>query len=294
MISVGLNMLNSYTNQNIVDGGTRYYNPMYNVSRNCFPTEGPYLPDGSYRPGLQNDYYNVVRERDLNETSAKLFRSMNTGFIEFRPLEFLTFRSTNSFDWITNDETRYGSPLSRSGEAENGFVYLTNRKRITATTSNILTFDKSFYELHNVNIIGGFEAGEQRATLYGVGGEGLLNETIRDIGATAIPTDAWGYDEGSSILSFLSRVNYDFKNKYYGSVSFRRDGSSQLGIDERWANFWSVSGAWRLSSESFMEGLSFLDDLKIRASYGTNGTLPSGRYEHLALYSYDDTYDGEV
>jgi len=65
MFSVGLNMLNSSTNQNIVDGGTRYFNPMYNVSRNCFPTEGPYLPDGSYRPELQNGYYNIVREREV-------------------------------------------------------------------------------------------------------------------------------------------------------------------------------------------------------------------------------------
>jgi TonB-linked SusC/RagA family outer membrane protein len=294
MFSFGLNMLFSTTKQNIVDGGTRYYNPFYNVSRNCFPTEGPYLPDGSYRPALQNDYYNVVRERELNETSAKVFRSMNTGFIEFRPFEFLTFRSTNSIDWISNDETRYASPLSRSGEDENGAVRLTNRKRIGTTTSNILTFDKTFNDLHNLNIIGGFEASEQRATRYDADGEGLPNETIKDIGATAIPVDVYGYDEGSSIISLLSRANYDFSNKYYGSVSFRRDGSSRLGIDERWANFWSVSGAWRLSSESFMEGLSFLDDLKIRASYGTNGTLPTGRYEHLALYSYDDTYDSEV
>lgn len=294
MFSVGLNMLFSSTKQNIVDGGTRYYNPFYNVSRNCFPTEGPYLPDGSYRPELQNGYYNVVRERELNETSAIVFRSMNTGFIEFRPFEFLTFRSTNSIDWISNDETRYASPLSRSGEDENGGVSLTNRKRIGTTTSNILTFNKTFNELHNVNIIGGFEASEQRATRYDADGEGLPNETIKDIGATAIPVDVYGYDEGSSIMSLLSRVNYDFRNKYYGSVSFRRDGSSRLGIDERWANFWSVSGAWRLSSESFLEGLSFLDDLKIRTSYGTNGTLPTGRYEHLALYSYDDTYDSEV
>lgn len=294
MFSLGLNMLNSYTNQNIVDGGTRYYNPMYNVSRNCFPTQGPYLPDGSYRPELQNGYYNVVRERDLNETSAKIFRSMSNGFIEFRPLKYLSFRSTNSYDWITNDETRYASPLSRSGEDEGGFVSLTNRKRITRTTSNLATFEKSFNEFHHFNLIAGFEAMEQRATQYGATGDGLPNETIREIGATAIPSSVFGYNEGESLLSYLSRANYDYRNKYYFSTSIRRDGSSKLGIEERWANFWSVSGAWRLSSEEFMSGLGFLDDFKIRASFGTSGTLPSGRYEHLALYSYSSTYDNEI
>ncbi len=294
MFSVGINMLNSYTEQNIVDGGTNYFNPFYNLSRNCFPTEGPYLEDGSYRPELQNGYYNVVRERDLNENKADVFRSMNNGFIEFRPFEFLTFRSTNSIDWLNNDQTRYGSPLSRSGEDEGGYVNITNRKRITTTTSNLLTFDKTLNDLHHINVIGAFEASEQRATQYGVTGDGLPNETIRNIGATAIPTDAYGYDEGSSIISYIGRANYDFKNKYYASASIRRDGSSRLGVEERWANFWSVSGAWRISSEKFMQSFDFLDDMKIRASYGTSGNLPPGRYDHLALYGYSGTYDGEV
>lgn len=294
MLTVGLNLLNSFADQEVVDGGSRYYDPFYNVSRNCFPTEGPYLPDGSYRPKLQSGYYNIVMERDLNERSSKLFRSMNTGFIEFRPLEFLTFRSTNSVDWINNDDTNYASPLSRSGDDEQGRVYLTNRKRITITSSNLLTFDKTFNDIHHVNIIAAQEAETKRAIRYSVEGNVLPNETLRSLGATANPVYAYGYDEGSSLLSFLSRVNYDYRNRYYISASIRSDGSSKLGADERWANFWSVSGAWRLSSEGFMQSLSIVDDLKIRASYGTNGTLPPGYYDHLALYSYASTYDGQV
>jgi TonB-linked SusC/RagA family outer membrane protein len=294
MFSVGINVLNSYSDQDIVDGGTRYFAPFYNVSRNCFPTEGPYLADGSYRPELQSGYYNLVRERDLNETSAKLFRSMNTAYLEFRPVDFLTFRSTNNVDWMNNDETRYASPLSRSGEDEQGYVRLTNRKRITYTSSNLLTFDKTFNDIHNVNVIAAFEAEKRNAIRYDTEGNGLPNETIRSIGATANPVYTYGYDEGSGLLSLLSRVNYNLRNRYYVSASFRRDGSSKLGVDERWANFWSASGAWRLSSEDFMSGLSAVDDLKLRVSYGTNGTLPPGYYDHLALYSYLDTYDGQV
>lgn len=294
MFSLGLNMLNSYSYQEIVSSGTAYVSPFYNVSGNCFPTEGPYLADGTYRPELQNGYYNNVRERELNDRSGKLFRSMNTGFIEFRPLENLTFRSTNSFDWLNNDENRYASPLSRSGEAEGGYVALTNRKRISLTSSNLLTFDKTFNNLHHVNIIAAQEVEQRRALRFNTEGDGLPNETIRSIGATAIPVEAYGYDEGSSLLSYLSRLNYDYKNRYYFSGSIRRDGSSKLGIDERWANFWSVSGAWRLSSEDFMQNQSILDDVKIRASYGTNGTLPPGEYDHLALYSYSGTYDGKI
>lgn len=294
VFKIGLNMLNSYADQQIVDAGTRYYSPFYNVSGNCFPIEGPFLPDGSYRPELQSGYYNIVRERDLNETGGKLFRSMNTGFLEIKPFDFLTFRSTNSFDWINNDEKRYASPNSRSGDDEQGYVALDNRKRITTTTSNILTFDRTFNELHKLNIIAGQEAETKRAIRYSTEGDGLPNATIRSIGATARPVEAYGYDQGSSMLSFLSRLNYDYSNRYYFSTSIRRDGSSRLGIEERWANFWSVSGAWRVSSENFMQSLSVVDDLKLRASYGTNGTLPPGYYDHLALYSYAAAYDGQV
>ncbi|HCC70472.1 MAG TPA: TonB-dependent receptor [Bacteroidales bacterium] len=293
-ITVGMNFLNSYGDQEIVDGGSRYYDPFYNYARNCFPTEGPYLADGTYRPELQSGYYNVVMERELNETSAKIFRSMNTGFLEIRPLEFLTFRSTNSIDWMNNDDTRYASPLSRSGDDELGYVRLSNRKRITTTTSNLLTFDKIFAEFHHVNIIAAQEAEVRKAKRYYTEGNVLPNETLRSIGATAVPVEASGYSEGTTMLSFLSRLNYDYRNKYYFSTSIRRDGSSKLGADERWANFWSVSGAWRLSSEDFLSNQTIIDDLKIRVSYGTNGTLPPGYYDHLALYAYSSTYDGQV
>ncbi len=294
MFSIGLNMYIAHTNQNIVDGGYNYFNPMYNVSRNTFPTEGPYLPDGTYRPQLHDGYYNIVRERDLNENSAKVFRNLNNAFVEFRPLEFLKFRSTLGIDWINNDETRYASPLSRTGESEQGFVNLTNRKRISLTSSNLVTYTQSFNNVHNINVIAAYEAQKDQIIKYETTGEILPNESIKSIGATANPTTATGYDESATLLSLLSRVNYDYDNKYYFSGSFRRDGSSKLGINERWANFWSVSGAWRVSNESFMQGLSFIDDLKLKVSYGTNGTLPPELYGHLALYSYSASYGGQV
>lgn len=292
MFSIGVNMLNSLSEQNIVDGGTNYFNPFYNVSRNVFPTEGPYDENGDLRYELQSGYYNLVREYELNENSASLWRSMNTGYIEFSPFDFLTFRSTNSYDRITNDEISYASPSSKSGEAELGSVTNSNRKNITSTTSNLLTFDKTFEELHHINLIAAFEAEESRTSRYYATGDYLPNETLRSLGVTSIPTGAYGYDDGSTMISYLSRLNYDYKNRYYMSSSIRRDGSSKLGVNERWANFWSVSGAWRISNEDFMAKFDFINDLKIRASYGTNGTLPPGRYEHLALYSYAYAYNG--
>ena len=69
---------------------------------------------------------------------------------------------------------------------------------------------------------------------------------------------------GAGMLSYLGNVNYNFDDKYYLSASFRRDGSSRLSKDNRWANFWSVSGAWRLSKEGFMEDMPLFTDFKLR------------------------------
>ncbi len=91
-------------------------------------------------------------------------------------------------------------------------------------------------------------------------------------------------------MSVLANVNYDFDNKYYLSGSFRRDGSSRLGKNNRWANFWSVSGAWRISGEDFLSDDPLFSDLKLRASFGTNGNLPSDYYANLATYSFGGGY----
>lgn len=80
------------------------------------------------------------------------------------------------------------------------------------------------------------------------------------------------------MMSWLGSVNYNYDNKYYLSASYRRDGSSRLSSDNRWADFFSVSGAWRISSEKFLEGNNLFSDLKLRLSYGTNGNLPTDYY----------------
>jgi hypothetical protein len=88
----------------------------------------------------------------------------------------------------------------------------------------------------------------------------------------------------------LSRAEYNFDDKYYASASFRRDGSSRLGSNTRWGNFWSVAGSWRIDQEPFMDNVNIISGLRLRASYGVNGTLPSANYGWRSLTSYNDKY----
>jgi len=292
-MNFGLNIMTAHTDQDVANNGTAYNSPFYNVNRNTWPTETPYDENGELKYELVNaGYYNLLREYPLMEVNAKIFRSLSSGFLEIRPISSLTIRSTNSYDWVNDDYYNYYSPLSRSGEDVGGEVYNRNQQRKKASTSNLVTFDDTFADLHHVNVIAAFEAERYSTSYVSATGEGLPNESLAVLSVTAVPVGASGYTTGSTMISYLSRANYDYNNKYYISTSIRRDGSSRLGVNERWANFWSVSGAWRLTQEEFLSSLSFISDLKIRASYGTSGTLPGGLYDHLALYSYTGSYDG--
>ncbi|WP_157716574.1 TonB-dependent receptor domain-containing protein, partial [Roseivirga ehrenbergii] len=85
---------------------------------------------------------------------------------------------------------------------------------------------------------------------------------------------------------YFSRINYNHNDRYFASFSFRRDGTSRFSKDARWGNFWSVGGSWRMSEEAFMSGMSWIDELKLRASYGQTGNdNVGGYYPSQTLYS---------
>jgi TonB-linked SusC/RagA family outer membrane protein len=96
----------------------------------------------------------------------------------------------------------------------------------------------------------------------------------------------YDYNDECSMLSFISSLNYNYKSKYFLTGTYRRDGSSRFHKDSRWGDFWSVSGSWRVSSESFMQNISWINDLRLRTSYGVSGTLPTSWYYFKPRYSF--------
>ena len=98
-----------------------------------------------------------------------------------------------------------------------------------------------------------------------------------------------GYSQ-NRMIAFLGFVHYSLLDRYLVQVNLRREGSSRFGYDSRWGNFPSVSVAYRISSESFMKSLSFINDLKLRYSYGVNGNQPGGSYGYFNLYSTNQEY----
>ena len=95
------------------------------------------------------------------------------------------------------------------------------------------------------------------------------------------------------MVSFLSKLDYNYDDKYYISGSYRRDGSSRLSPSTRWGNFWSVAGSWKISNEKFMKDITVISELRLRVSYGGNGTLPTSNYGYINLMTYTNKYMGK-
>lgn len=286
-LKFGVNIMLAETEQQAVSGGNTWTNPFYNYARKSWPTVSPYYADGSLRRELKGgDTFNFL---DLSERSSrvgKIFRSMTSGWAELKITKGLTAKTTAMYDWINSDQKNYSSPESATGIDEGGIVYKSNTRRKNFTSSTTVVYDYTFADAHNINLLGGYEVSKLDKDNLFAEGNGLPNETLKSLGVTTVMAAMGGNSSTKSMISYFSRLNYDYKNRYYFSGSFRRDGSSKLGKNERWANFYSLSASWRLSEEGFLQDIEAVDNLKIRASYGTSGNLPGGYYDHLSLYGY--------
>ncbi|MDD5283764.1 MAG: SusC/RagA family TonB-linked outer membrane protein, partial [Bacteroidales bacterium] len=222
-----------------------------------------------------------------NESNVLRLSANETLTVKFMP--DLVLKSVLSFDNTQTRDHLYWSANHFSASSVNGRVHemSTNVQKIVSSTT--LNYDKEFADKHTVNLLVGWEAEDNQVDYQRATGENLPTSALHTV-ATAGVLDASAYYWGSTMLSLLSRAEYSYDGRYYLSGSFRRDGSSRLGSNTRWGNFWSVAGSWRITNEAFMKNIPQISDLRLRASYGVNGTLPSSNYGWRALTSYGNKY----
>lgn len=202
----------------------------------------------------------------------------------------LDVRSIFSYDNTTVKDHIYYSANHFNGSATNGAINEMRtiyEKTVSSTTANYNTSIAA----HTLGILAGFETEKNTTDYTRATGSNLATTTKLHTIATAGTLSSTAYDWGNSLVSFLSKLDYNYDQKYYASASFRRDGSSKLSSAQRWGNFWSVAGSWHLSNEAFLKDNPVISDLRIRTSYGINGTLPSNNYGYImSLIGYTARY----
>ena len=222
------------------------------------------------------------------ENWTKTLRLAASQRLTVRLTEDLSFSTLLSLDNSSARDHLYYSAIHYNGVANNGSVRenYTNYRTIVSTST--LNYNKAFGNNHNVSLLAGWEATENATDYMRASGTNLATASLQTV-ATAGAFTATAYDWGHNMLSLISRAEYNYAHRYFLSGSFRRDGSSRLSPSARWGNFWSVSGAWRLNNEAFMQSIPEISNLRLRASYGINGTLPNSNYGWRALTSYAAT-----
>ena len=252
--------------------------------------DGSYNPYASFSPMVSNPNLMLgAKTGKYAETiESEMMRSMTSFEGEVKlPYNFVA-RSVFGYDYMSNKEREFWAPESANGEAVGGMGQRWNTTSKTLTSSTTLNYNNSFGK-HNIAALAGYEVEERIRLWETLGTKNYSTDKLPEL-ANGQPDKALSDVNEAAIMSYLGNANYNYDNKYYFSASIRRDGSSRLGVDNRWANFWSVSGAWRISAEKFLSNVKWLDDLKVRVSYGTNGNLPTDYYANLATYSFAGGY----
>jgi TonB-linked SusC/RagA family outer membrane protein len=154
-------------------------------------------------------------------------------------------------------------------------------------TEYTLNYNKTI-DKHQIVALAGFTAQKEHGDLNSLTSNKYPNNLVTSLSATSgVITGGTSESYEWSMLSYLGRVNYNYNSKYYVTASIRTDGSSRFGNEKRYGVFPSAALAWRLSNEKFLQNISFLSELKLRASYGETGNNNIGNYEQYATINYE-------
>jgi len=241
---------------------------------------------GGWRPSgaMSND--NLAGSMPLDKNDIRNENFSGRGYLEAVILPELKVKSTFSLDYINRNTHDYGNPLEGESAETGGFVDKSNTRRVSYTWNNIVTYEKTFND-HHINLLGGQEFYKYENSLIDGSRSHFALPGFYEPDAASQLDGFNGFSVNYSLLSFLGRAEYDYKNRYFLSGSLRTDGSSRFAPETRWGTFWSVGASWKIAEENFLKDNSLIDQLTLRASYGGQGNDNLGiYYAYQGLYSF--------
>jgi TonB-linked SusC/RagA family outer membrane protein len=261
------------------------------------PWDHPYKEDGTpIEPGMDTDFQwlgrdgsNYLYNLQYNwSTSRSNNLRLNLGG-ELELADWLTFSSMNNVNFVFGNNEWYSDPRSTSGLATNGAMstgFSFSRNRLT---NQMLRFHNNI-GLHSLQAFVAYEFNDTHFENNSATGHGIT-AGLNVLNATSSAAGVSGYKFQSARQSMLVNLQYVFDNRYMGTASFNREGSSSFGRDNQYGNFWSFSGGWNMHYEDFMSDVDWVNVLKVTTSYGEVGNSPSG-FPHLGYYELTGQYAG--
>ena len=291
----GANLMFSQVNQEMNEERTSSINPFYCMAVATPPSYPVFNEDGSYANTYPGTNVNPLRDMRTDYNRVRMTRIFGTAHGAVEIIKGLKLKEVLSYDYSIQKDARYFNALSGAGpksgsDAQSSKGFIEYGKLISSTSLNYV---RTFANKHHLDVLAAYEA-ESFQTDKAAGEKSKMpSDQLFEPDNAAVINSFVSSTQDYRLLSYLTRLNYDYDNRYYIAGSFRRDGSSRLAPEHRWGNFWSVGAAWRISNEAFMEGTnSWLNDLKLRASYGTQGNESIlSEYDYAYVYTpYQDQY----
>ena len=220
----------------------------------------------------------------LEKNNTLLRQRVNGNFyanVDF--LKYFTFRAEYAFDASQNQNKAY-VPRYKFGHVTNDINQMMHREDHSFywMQKDYITYRQVFNDKHDVTVMAGFEASKSSWNGTSLIKKNFTTDDIFVIGEDGEFVSNSGWEDAASTASVFARANYSFDNRYLITATFRRDGSSKFGQNNKWGSFPSVALAWRIIQEKFMENATWLNNLKLRLGYGRVGNSNIDTYRYGA------------
>lgn len=291
---VGLNVAPTYSYDNTPSSDGLFFGSgglLYNAM--LTPPVVPYQnADGSYpvavtTPGITTfPTPNWVRSIQDISSKTNVSRLLSNTYLELEPVKKLILKSSINVDMGQNKYDYFqpstaGRAFAAAPSQINSNLTQNNFRYYSWLSENTASYARQLGD-HGFDVLAGYTVQRYRSDFTGISGSNFPDDRIQTIDAALVKNNPTMDIQEWSLISYLARLNYNFKGKYLLSASIRRDGSSRFGTDNKWGNFPAVSAAWVVSEEPFIRKMNALTFLKLRGSYGIVGNNNIGNYTQYA------------
>ncbi|NPE47721.1 TonB-dependent receptor [Sphingobacterium sp. arapr2] len=291
----GFNLNQSYS---ITNGNNIGVYPVLSAS----PIANPFNTDGTFKPRIQQqtsgqqwvhtrESYEALGDSYVNQ--QRVFGSYNNMYGEIRipGVEGLSYRTNLGLNFRQNNDGSYTGQGVFSGTPDNlSSASIANGRTVQWVMENLLTYDRTFAQKHNLNLVALYSAEQNSNNSTVISGRDIPIDAFqfynigRAQGEIIVNPDLQGYAK-SSLMSLMGRAMYTFDNKYMLTMTMRRDGSSRLAPGHKWHTYPAFSAGWNIHNEKFLSSTPWINQLKLRVGYGQTSNQAVDPYKTLGLLS---------
>lgn len=242
-------------------------------------------PGSINRPTGASPGRHVIYETLLNDNLARRNNLGGRTYVEVKFLKDFTFTPSINVDIRNNVTSTYWNPFVGDGGSTSGNGYNGNSTIKSYTFNQLLNYNKTINK-HNISATLGHENYDYTYRFFSGSKTGQISQGNTELGNFVTPSGVSGSSDRETIESYLSKASYNFDQKYFVEGSVRRDGSSRFHPNNRWGTFFSTGASWSITKENFMKNIKWVNDLRLKVSYGEVGNNNLDSY-----YAYQAFYD---